>query len=306
MNNFSFPYYMKSIFASALIFSSIYAQAQQDPLYAQYFNNPMLINPAFAGSTERLYAGIAYRTQWSGVEGGPKTFNANGHIALFDNRVGLGAIVLQDQIGDIKNTQFGAVGAYHIKLPNNTKFSFGMQMGATRFATDPNAVRVQNPDPLFAQFNETKFNTGVGVLLQSDKYALSLSVPRILTSNVSQGGQSVQVYGQNYYLYGSYLFYLNEVVQFKPSALLRMAKGSSMSADVNFNLIFKRFYTAGIFARNLNSYGVLLQAVMTKYRFGYTFEVPGKSSALNFTTNEISLSMSLDLLPFHNHSFTGF
>jgi len=266
----------------------------------------MLINPAFAGTNERLYAGIAYRTQWSGVDGGPKTFNANGHIALVNNRVGVGAILVQDQIGDIKNTQFGAVGSYHIKLPNNTKFSFGMQVGATRFATDPNAVRVQNPDPLFAQFNETKFNTGVGVLLHNDKYTLSLSVPRMLSSTVSQGGQSVQVYGQNYYLYGSYYIYFNEVVQFKPSTLLRIAKGSSLSADFNFNLIFKRLYTAGLFARNLNSFGVLVQAVMSNYRFAYTFEVPGKGSALNYNTNEISLSLSLDVLNSHNHSATGF
>jgi hypothetical protein len=131
-------------------------------------------------------------------------------------------------------------------------------------------------------------------------------VPRILSSTVSQGGQSVQVYGQNYYLYGSYLIYLNELIQFKPSTLLRITKGSSMSADFNFNLIFKRLYTAGIFARNLNSYGLLVQAIMNNYRFAYTFEVPGKSSALNFTTNEISLSLSLDVLNSHNHSANGF
>jgi type IX secretion system PorP/SprF family membrane protein len=299
------PQLIQSIAALIFAFCAPHIHAQQDPLYAQYFNNPMLINPAFAGSNERLYAGIAYRTQWSGVEGGPKTFNANGHIALVDNKVGVGAIVLQDQIGDIKNTQYSAVGAYHIKILN-TKLSFGLQMGATRFATDPNAVRIQNQDPLFAQFNETKFNTGAGVLLQNERYTLSLSVPRILSSTVSQGGQSIEVYGQNYYLYGSYLIYVNDLVQFKPSALLRMAKGSSISADVNCNLIFKRLYTAGIFARNLNSYGLLVQAVMSKYRFAYTFEVPGKSSALNFTSNEISFALSLDVLNSHNHSSTGF
>jgi type IX secretion system PorP/SprF family membrane protein len=296
---------MKSLLAAVSILIAFNTQAQQDPLYAQYFNNPMLINPAFAGSTERFYGGIAYRSQWTGVEGAPKTFNANSHIALMDNKVGLGAIIVQDQIGDVKNTQYGAVGAYHIKLLH-TKFSFGLQMGVTRFSTDPNAVRVQNPDPLFAQFNATKFNTGAGVLLQNERYTLSLSVPRILASNVSQGGQSIQVYGQNFYLYGAYLIYVNELVQFKPSALIRMAKGSSASADLNFNLIFKRMLTAGVFTRNLNSYGLLVQAAMNNYRFGYTFEVPGKSSTLNYTTNEISLSLSLDVLTAHNHSSTGF
>jgi type IX secretion system PorP/SprF family membrane protein len=265
----------------------------------------MLINPAFAGSNERLYAGVAWRSQWSGIEGSPTTFNLNSHIALVNNTVGVGVIAVQDQIGDIKNTQYGAVGAYRIKMSKST-FSFGMQMGATRFTTDPNAVKIQNPDPLFAQYNETKFNTGAGVLLQNEKYTLSLSAPRILTSNVSQGGQSIQVYGQNFYLYGAYLLYINELVQLKPSALIRMAKSSTASVDVNFNLIFKRQFTAGLFTRSLNSYGILLQAVMTNYRLGYVFEIPGKSSALNFTTNEISLALSLDVLNSHNHSSTGY
>lgn len=265
----------------------------------------MLINPAFAGSNERFYAGVAYRTQWAGVEGSPRTFNLNSHVALMDNKIGLGVVAVQDQIGDIKNTQYGATGAYRIKLSKST-FSFGMQIGATRYATDPNAVRVQNPDPLFTQFSETKLNVGAGALLQNERYTLSLSVPRILASNVNQGGQSIQVYSQNFYLFGTYLFYVSDKIQFKPSTLLRMTKGSAVSADVNCNFTFKQLYTAGVFTRNLNSYGVLLQMVMTNYRLGYVFEIPGKSSALNFTSHEISLSLSLDLLNSHNHSRTGF
>ncbi|HCW07194.1 MAG TPA: hypothetical protein DGG95_07505 [Cytophagales bacterium] len=281
------------------------ALAQQDPLYSQYYNNPMLINPAFAGSTERLYGSVAYRSQWSGIEGGPTTFSANGHIALMQNKIGAGLIVLQDQLGDIKTTQYGGTFAYRIKLTNST-FSFGMQAGFTRFATDPNAVRVlNNPDPAFAQFTETKFNTGVGVLLQSDRYTLSLSVPRMLPSTVSQGGQSIQVYGQNFYLYGSYLFYLSDRIQFKPSTLIRATGGTPISADINANFVFNKLYTAGVFTRKLNTYGLLVQAVMSNYRLGYVFELPGKNSALNFTTHEVSLAVSLDVLSSHNHSKTG-
>ena len=289
----------------SLCLSLFTLQAQQDPLYAQYFNNPMLINPAFAGSMERLYAGVAYRTQWTGVDGGPVTMNFNSHLALADNKVGVGLIVLQDKIGDIKNTQYGGAASYRIKLKNST-FSFGMQAGFTRYATDPNAVRIQNnPDPAFNQFTETKFNTGVGVLLQSERYALSLSVPRMLASSVSQGGQSIQVYAQNFYLYGAYLFYVNERIQFKPSALLRATASTPVSLDVNANFVFNKLYTAGIFTRKLNTYGVLLQMIMDNYRLGYVFELPGKGSALNFNTHEISLAISLDVLQSHNHSANG-
>jgi type IX secretion system PorP/SprF family membrane protein len=294
-------------FLLALLFCSFFLQvkAQQDPLYSQYFNNPMLINPAFAGSNERLYAGVAYRSQWAGMEGGPVTFNLNGHIAVADNKVGVGMLAVQDQLGDIKNTQYGGVFSYRMKLSNST-FSFGMQAGFTRYASDPNAVKVMNnPDPAFNQFTETKFNTGVGVLLQSERYTIGLSVPRMLASTISQGGQSIQVYSQNFYLYGSYIIYVNERIQFKPSTLLRATSGMSFSADLNANFIFNKLYTAGIFTRKFNTYGVLLQMLMNNYRVGYVFELPGKSSALNYSTHEISLSLSLDVLRSHNHSFNG-
>src|SRR5436305_1862660 len=98
MNNFIL-HSMKYLIASTLLFISIGLSAQQDPLYSQYYNNPMLINPAFAGNYERLFAGVAYRTQWAGVEGAPQTFNLNSHIALINNKVGVGVIAVQDQIG---------------------------------------------------------------------------------------------------------------------------------------------------------------------------------------------------------------
>lgn len=296
----------KLVFLVSILASSISLSAQQDPLYSQYFNNPMLINPAFAGSNERLYAGVAFRSQWAGVDGGPTTFNFNSHIALAANKVGVGLILLQDQLGDIKSTQYGTAFSYRIKL-QNTNFYFGMQTGFTRFATDPNAVKVlNNPDPAFNQFTETKFNTGVGVLMQNERYTISLSVPRILNSEVSQGGQNIKVYNQNFYLYGAYSFYVDPRVQFKPSVLLRAIPGAPFSADVNANFIFNKLYTAGLFTRKLNTYGVLLQAVMSNYRLGYVFELPGKGSALNFNTHEISLSLSLNVLHAHNHSTTGF
>lgn len=296
----------KIILIVVSIFTFSELKAQQDPLYSQYFNNPMLINPAFAGSYDRLYLGLAYRSQWSGMDGAPTTLNFNGHMSLMENKVGVGALVVQDKLGDITNTQYGAAFAYRIKLTNST-FSFGMQTGFTRYATDPNAVRVlNNPDPAFAQFTETNFNVGAGALLQNEKYTISLSVPRMLASSVSQGGQSIQVYSQNFYLYGAYNFYLSERVQFRPSVLLRATKGTPASADINANIILSQKYTTGLFTRNANTFGVLLQAVMENYRFGYIFELPGKGSALNYNTHEVSLAISLDLLNNHNHSRTGF
>lgn len=297
----------KSLLAFVFLAAALPLAAQQDPLYSQYFNNPMLINPAFAGSIDRLYAGVAFRSQWSGIDGAPATFSFNSHIALRDNKVGAGFLAVQDKIGDIKNTQLGGVASYRIKVSTVTTFSFGMQAGFTRYATDPDAINLINKnDPLFNQILETKFNIGAGALLQSERYTLGLSVPRMLPGTVSQGGQSVQIYGQNFYLYGAYIFYVSEKIQFRPSTLFRATAGIPPSVDVNCNFVFNRLYTAGLFTRKLNTYGILLQMVMSNYRLGYIFEVPGKGSALNYNTHEVSLSLSLAVLQSHNRVLTGF
>lgn len=295
----------RAILSVGLIFLSVKAKAQQDPLYSQYFNNPMLINPAFAGSMERFYAAVAYRSQWSGMEGSPATLNLNSHLSLAENKIGAGVLVVQDKLGDIRNTQYGASGAYRIKLKNST-FSFGMQTGFTRYSTDPSAVLLLNPDKAFAPFSVTSFNVGAGVLWQSERLVLSLSVPKLIANSTTQDGVNVDLSNQNFYFFGSYSFYLNERIQFKPSVLLRATGGTPASVDLNANLVLGQRYTAGVFTRSANTYGVLLQAVVDSYRFGYIFEVPGKSSSLAYNTHEVSLAISLDLLSSHNHSNSGF
>ena len=97
---------MRKLLLSALIFGICYAsEAQIDPLYAQYLSNPLLINPAYSGLNNNLNIGVTYRKQWAGFDGSPATYNVNGHTSLLDNRMGVGLIVVRDNIGINSNTE---------------------------------------------------------------------------------------------------------------------------------------------------------------------------------------------------------
>ncbi|MBX2956974.1 MAG: type IX secretion system membrane protein PorP/SprF [Cyclobacteriaceae bacterium] len=61
---------------------SLTAHGQQDPLYAQYLNNPFVLNPAYAGQSTVLSASLQYRTQWAQFEGNPVTATLTGHMRL--------------------------------------------------------------------------------------------------------------------------------------------------------------------------------------------------------------------------------
>ena len=269
----------------------------------------MVINPAYAGLNDKFNGSISYRNQWGGFDGNPTTINVNSHMSLVDNKVGAGVLLVQDNIGNTKNTEFQAAFSYKLKFQNNT-FSFGMQTGFINFRNNYSKLNLSdNTDQAFLQNeNITKPNLGVGVILKSEKYFVGLSVPRLLSTKLSQGGQDYQLYQQHFYLFGAYVFYLNERIRLKPSVLLKGVNGSPLSADLNFNLNIDEKYSAGIFTRNFNAFGLLLQAkFLEKYRFGYTFEVPTNNSVgARFTTHELFFGIAMPVLNFHSRSLSNF
>lgn len=295
----------KVIVALVLMSLSFSLNAQQDPLYSQYLNNPFILNPAYAGLTNNLNFSASYRNQWTGFEGSPKTINANGHISLRDNKMGVGLMAISDQIGNSTiNEVFGSY-SYRINVTADYILSFGLQAGFANYQLDNSKVNVfDKTDPLFmSNTSETKPSFGFGAILRSSKYFISLSAPRMLRTTFETQGLQSSLYTQHYYLMGSSLFFISERIRFKPSALLKLVSGAPASIDLNGSLIIHENYQAGVLTRNFNTYGFFLQALLKdSFRLGYTFEVPtGRSVGVNFTSHEITLGFRMNALSFHSN-----
>jgi type IX secretion system PorP/SprF family membrane protein len=297
-----------SVLASLMLFS-MNALAQQDPLYGLWLNNPLVINPAYTGINNDLVVFATYRSQWAGFDGSPTTMTAGGHSSLLRNKIGAGFMVVNDKIGENTNTQLMGTFAYKLLIKTGTTLSFGMSGGFINYKTDPSQLTLQDPtDPLFAPVSQLKPSIGAGVMLKSDKYLLGLSIPRLINGSFDMGGQKIDVYQQHFYLLGSYLFHLSERLTLKPSLLLKYVNGSPLSADINVNLILNTNYTVGLYARNLNAYGLMAQVTfLDKFRLAYALEVPANSSVgAQFITNEVMISMRTPVLRFHERSVSNF
>jgi type IX secretion system PorP/SprF family membrane protein len=282
---------------------SLTSWSQTDPLYAQYLNNPLLINPAYSGLNNNLSGSATYRKQWAGFDGSPTTFNVNAHTSLRDNRMGVGLIILKDKAGVNSNTEVQATYAYRLDLEGK-KLSFGLQGGMVNFRGNNDDLNPHDVgDPLFTgNQNITKASFGAGAILSSDKYLIGLSVPRMLNSKATIGGTEAQLYSQHFYLMGAYIIYFNEHIRFKPSVLLKGVKGSKLSTDLNFSANIDEKYMAGVFTRNLNTYGLMAQMkVGETLRFGYSFEVPSNNSVgAKFTSHEFMVGLNLAVFDFHD------
>ena len=57
--------------------------AQQDPQFTQYMFNMLALNPAYAGSSDRVSIKALTRHQWVGFEGAPTTQTLTVHSPVF-------------------------------------------------------------------------------------------------------------------------------------------------------------------------------------------------------------------------------
>jgi type IX secretion system PorP/SprF family membrane protein len=284
-----------------LLLATLSAQAQQDPLYGLYLNNPLVMNPAYTGLTNNLAVNVGYRRQWTSFEGAPNSLNANGAISLLQNKIGAGLQIVQDNIGENKITAVSGLFAYKLNLDRKV-VSFGMSAGLTNYAVSPGKLNLQDPtDPYFPTVSEMAPTLGVGVMLKTDRYLLGVSVPRLIAATVQAGGQDFKVYQQHYYLFASYIFFVSEKVVFKPATLLKATNGNPLSVDVNLNLILNRNYLVGAYTRNLNTFGLLAQMkFLDKFKLAYSFEVPtGASVGTQFVTNEVMLGIRTAVFTSH-------
>jgi type IX secretion system PorP/SprF family membrane protein len=118
----------------------------QDLHFSQYFNSPLLVNPANTGFAPDVdyRVGINYRNQWASVTPNPyKTMSAWGDVQLFNDRfqsgwVGLGGALLRDVAGSggLTSTRGFASVAYHQLLGQNSLLSGGFNVGLTNKRID--------------------------------------------------------------------------------------------------------------------------------------------------------------------------
>src|SRR5689334_13609734 len=111
----------------------------QDPHFSQYFNNPLVLNPALAGNgIEYIRVTSIYRSQWAGM-GTPFTtqgFAVDKHV----NRIGIGAVITRNGAGSESIRTLNVAGnlTYNLPLGAQHTLSGGVQFGMINKSFDPN------------------------------------------------------------------------------------------------------------------------------------------------------------------------
>ncbi|MCX6221110.1 MAG: type IX secretion system membrane protein PorP/SprF [Bacteroidia bacterium] len=272
------------------------ANAQQDPVFNQYMNNLLTIQPAYAGMSGYVNITALSRIQWVGFDGAPNTntFTIQGPFKKYN--VGLGLSIITDRFGPVRQNGVYADYSYRVLLEGDQYISFGIKGGFNRYEALLTDLSVHDPnDPVVAFDINKKYlpNFGVGFMWHADNFFLGASVPKIFKNKInSNSGETVYREEMNFYFMGGYVLDIADNVKFKPTVLARWSQNTPTVIDFSANALFYERVWVGATYRMQNSYGLLFQIYVNRgVKLGYAYDLTSfRPSQYNAGTHEFMLS----------------
>ena len=147
--------------------------AQQDPAFSQYMFNGFVLNPAYAGSHDKLNGSLFYRRQWDNFPGFPHTQSLSIDMPFGGQRHGAGISILNDQIGVSGITHVNLGYAYRIRLGHESQLALGLQGTISNYRNDIDQLLLEDPTDDAALANAVRMlrpNAGAGIFYNSRNF----------------------------------------------------------------------------------------------------------------------------------------
>ncbi len=285
------------------LFTGSQGYGQQTTQYTQYMLEPFLVNPGVAGSKECLDIRAGYREQWSGFEGAPVQMYVNAHTSIpikekkhLKLKHGVGGMVENDQTGPTSRTKVHLAYAYHFPFNRNLMVSAGLFAGFQQYRLNTNQIRVIDfNDPLVnesrSEFLVPEFSPGIWLYSETAYYGLTLR--QTLKNKFNEIGDNMEL-SHHFALIAGKRFEQENGVTWMPSALLKIAPGSTPALDLNLLADFYDQFAVGLSYRNMDALAGVAQINFGKFSLGYSFDfTTSKIRLANSNTHEISLGLNL-------------
>ncbi|TKC10545.1 type IX secretion system membrane protein PorP/SprF [Pedobacter polaris] len=319
-------YIKRTIIGLGLILAGISpAGAQQNIQFTQYIFNSMSVNPAYAGYKEEWFGQVALRTQWTGLEGAPKTgqLSFDGIVDPVSKRMGVGLQVTADKLGPQSATSAYANFAYRLRLnaEDTQRLSFGIAVGVTNYGLDGtqlNPVDQSDQNLPSGQLSNYIPDARFGVYYYSEKFYVGASVMDLFSGDSDNGifrwdaGSSGNLKRKRHvYAIAGMVTDLSDGIKLRPSILLKEDFKGPTSLDLSGMFIFnERFwlgasyrtglkiwnkdYSNGMDLTNTNSVsGVAQFHVNSNLRIGYSYDyMLNKLGSTQSGSHEITLGMT--------------
>jgi type IX secretion system PorP/SprF family membrane protein len=240
---------MKKIFSTLLLAAGIYVagQAQEQAIYSQYMQYPVLVNAATTGFENNQQVLFNLRNNWNGFPGAPTTYTMMYNGAL-TNKLGLGAGLFNEKIGSQSVMRFNINYAFRFQV-STAKVAMGlstefMNRSVTSSIYENPLVEVGDEILQDAVDGQRVFSASPAVYLENEgKLFAGLSFPGAIRARLDQApvaGEDESANLLQYYIFnaGYKLNVPGQNFMVVPSFALRKLRDVPYQIDFNLKGLF--------------------------------------------------------------------
>ncbi|MCB9082661.1 MAG: PorP/SprF family type IX secretion system membrane protein [Lewinellaceae bacterium] len=307
-----------------LLFSTTMVKAQQLSLFTQYRENMSVINPAaidpdYFAFNNNISFGASYRTQWTGLTGGPRTLTLRGNY-FADQMSGValmgGGHLISDQTGPTGFTgAYGRLAGVITSDPEYGGVAIGISAGFVQYRVKASEIVLRDPSDVLGTVDQSQMfpDVGVGVFFYKsvgrgyyggDYVYGGVSIPQVIGLDLTfqnDNGEFFTKRVQHFYgLLGYYKFFDNDSF-LEPSLWVKYAPNAPANVDFNLRYQMPASLWIGTGASSAGTMHLeagfvlgenvgMTNTLKIGYGYDYSFSTFGPTVG---STHEINLSMSI-------------
>ncbi len=282
--------------------------AQQDPKFTLFNYNYTFINPAAAGSKEKISLVALHRQQWTGMKSAPVTSSVCVDLPLLRIRSAVALNLMNESLGITKSTFVGFSYSIIARLSTYQRLSAGIQLGVNErrvnFAdanTDPtNSTLGTDPSLNYGtNTNQFSFQSGLGVYYYDNKFKIGLSIPTLNPYNYFGAGEGLKE--NHFYLISGMNFVINNTILYNPRLLAKFTFNGTAQFDLYNQFIISKKLALGVTFRSQEAIAVVAAYTFhEQFNLAYSYDavILNKLRTSQAGSHEIALNYLLPLKRF--------
>jgi type IX secretion system PorP/SprF family membrane protein len=163
------------------VLHATFSEAQDQSNFTQFFTNPYLLNPSYAGMDGQSVASLIYRKQWMNIDGSPTIVNFSLHTPI-NPKMSAGISVTNDSKGLLNNSSLLASYGYDLRVDESSFVRFGLSIGGTWNTIDLKKLESFS-DPAVANLinSHASLAGNAGISFQKKLFHIGVALPTIFS-----------------------------------------------------------------------------------------------------------------------------
>jgi type IX secretion system PorP/SprF family membrane protein len=274
--------------------------AQQFPFMEAYNINSFNMNPSYAGIKNTRTIFLDYRSDWTGVDGGPVTAQLSYNDRL-KGKVGLGGRFIYDKTDIFKQIMFLGTYTYEVQVAEEHTLNFGLSAGIYtnsidlgKYFNDPNYVQ----DAVLTygiEKSKIKVATDISALYRYKNIEGGILFSNVMFGTAKYSNTDITYKPlKNFLIHASYSYQINDLWSVKPFVLFRGGQHYPSQVEFASEVSYKKklwglivFRTGGIWGLGLGaevSEGILLY---------YSYNLSTRVALNTFGSHQVTLGVRL-------------